>query len=293
MYKALFAILAPLGRPFGGIRPRRITHWIARKAYGDSAPTEHDFRWHRDRFGNEFLLHPHFAMHYEIIAFGLYDPYTSNYIAKHVKPGMVCADIGANFGIMSVHMGRRVGSSGKVFSVEPVPSVMARFRENIERNRLQEIVQTFQMALSNQTGTVTMRVADENTSNQAMSSLTSRSPLLVKEISVPTMTFDDFVAQQKITRLDLLKIDIQGSESSFLQGAAASLRALKPDVLMEFDTFELADAGVSGRDLMARVIGLGYEVFTISERGTVGERIDPGRVRSDFAASSVLCRPER
>jgi len=44
---------------------------------------------------------------------------------------------------------------------------------------------------------------------------------------VPTITLDSFVKKKKIKSIDLLKIDIEGSEYSMLQGAKDTLKKNK------------------------------------------------------------------
>jgi hypothetical protein len=59
-YRSLYWLFVLVGRPFGGIRPRRITHWLQGRGFGAVKPATSDFRWYRDDDGHEWLLHPHF-----------------------------------------------------------------------------------------------------------------------------------------------------------------------------------------------------------------------------------------
>jgi hypothetical protein len=70
--RLLFWCLALAGRPFGGVRPRRLIHWLGSVAF-TRAPHESEFRWFRDRWKNRLLLHPYFFLDRQIIAFGAYD----------------------------------------------------------------------------------------------------------------------------------------------------------------------------------------------------------------------------
>ena len=44
---------------------------------------------------------------------------------------------------------------------------------------------------------------------------------------VPTLTLDTFVKKKRIKSIDLLKVDIDGSEYEFLQGAKTTLKENK------------------------------------------------------------------
>lgn len=294
MYKMLYWSSVHVGKPFGGIRPRRLTRWLARKSYGEFAPQSNEFRWYRDRFGLEFLLHPHYAIDYEIITYGCFDEATTRFIDSHVRAGMVCLDVGANFGAVGLQMARRAGPSGVVHSFEPVGHVFDRLQQHVERNQMQATVQLHRVALSNQSGHSTMAVTDPSHPNQGMGSLVSREATLVNQITIETMTLDEFAKQKGLTRVDLVKVDIQGAEPLFLAGARGTLRTLRPDLLMEVSPTDLAQSGITSRDLLGQVGDLGYEIFKLTPKGDVGEKLRLDAIPTDFFADSVLCRhPER
>ncbi len=292
MYKALYWLFAFFGRPFGGIRPRRIQNWLARRAY-DEAPSTSDFKWYRDRFGFELLLHPHYQIDHSIIAFGIFDPSIVKYIDKNIQAGMVCLDVGANIGLMSLHLAKRTEPEGAVHCFEPVPHLFTRLNQNIERNRLQSIIRLHQVALSNKIGTISMAIAASATPNQGLGSIVvpCGTGLLVEPIKVWTTTLDDFASRERLTRLDFVKIDIQGAEPLFFEGGANTLAQFRPTILMEIAPLELAAIGRSGQDLLAQVENLGYEVFLINENGETTERLRARDVPPNYHNAGVLCRP--
>ena len=148
MFKLLFWLFVYAGRPWGGIRPRRVTHWLARKAYGQSRPHRAEYRWYRDRYGAEFLLHPHFHLDYSIIAFGTFDSRLGQFIERQVGPGMTCLDVGANLGVFSLQLARKVGPAGVVHCFEPLPGIFQRLREHVEHNGFRQTVRAHQLALA-------------------------------------------------------------------------------------------------------------------------------------------------
>ncbi len=291
MYATAFQLLARVGKPFGGIPPRRITHWLARKAYGKRKVFASDFRWHRDRYDNEFLVHPHFLIDYNIIAFGIYDPQTANYIDKHVRPGMVCLDVGANIGVVSLHLARRTGVTGVVHCFEPVPHVFRRLQQHVERNQFQSIVRLHAIALSDQTGTISMSITDEDSSNQGIGSVALQNDdALDGRIDVRTMTLDEFAETSRLERLDFAKIDIQGAEPLFLQGGERTLARFRPDLLMEVESTYLAALGKSSADLLRQVESMGYAVFALRDDGGIGDRLRPDEISPDFSSYAIVCR---
>jgi FkbM family methyltransferase len=288
-YGALFWALAGIGRPFGGIRPRRCTHWVARKAFGAEDLKPSAFRWHRDKWGCEFLLHPYYLLDREIIAFGDFDPSLHRFIEEQVKPGMICFDIGANFGGVAMHLGRRVSPGGKVHAFEPVPAVRARLKQHAERNGLDEVIAVHGVALSDKTGKMSMALAPCDVQNQGMASLVDRDNLALSVVcEVQTQTIDDFVREQNITRADLLKIDIQGAELMLLAGGEHTFGSLSPDLLMEVCPDLLKTVGATSADLIRAVERYGYRVFELG-RGGLGRQLRAESLSPDYAASNVFC----
>ena len=206
MLKLLFWLAAWGGRPVGGIRPRRIVHWLARKAYGDAKPGPKDFRPFRDRDGNQLLLHPHYFIDYQVIAFGVYDAKLRCFLKRFVKPGMTCLDVGANIGCVTTHLSKLVGPAGRVFAFEPVPHLFQRLRENIALNDFGRTASLHQLALSRETGQATIKLAREDYDNQGMASLRNTDhPQLTTALQIQTATLDDFVQENNLERIDLIK----------------------------------------------------------------------------------------
>lgn len=62
-----------------------------------------------------------------------------NALAKLVKQGDVCLDIGANLGYFTVPLSRLVSASGKVYAIEPVPLFRQVLTKNIRRFALDNV----------------------------------------------------------------------------------------------------------------------------------------------------------
>lgn len=291
IYATLFWLFAWLGRPFGGIKPRRITHWLARKAYGNVKIHPSDFRWYRDRYGIEFLLHPHFHIDYGIIAFGTHEPQIANYIDKNIRPGMICLDVGANMGIMGLYLARKTGPTGAVHCFEPVAKIYRRLEQHVERNNLRSIVDLHEFALSNHTGKISMSIADQDYTNQGMGSIVLHDTgALSTHIEINTMTLDEFALRMGLERLDFAKIDIQGAEPLFLEGGERTLTRFRPDLVMEVSPTDLAGLGKTSRDLFCQIEALGYKIFTIRDNGDIGVQLRPDQIPENYSSSGILCR---
>jgi FkbM family methyltransferase len=205
---------------------------------------------------------------------------------------MVCFDVGANIGEMTLHMARRTSPSGRVYAFEPVPGVFARLSENIARNGMAQTINASRIALSRENGTARMTFADETFENQGRGSIANVDQ---KELSgfgeVQTMRIDDFVERDGVDRIDLMKIDIQGAEPLLLEGGPKVFGAMGPDLLIEISPEDLAGLGRSSQDLVGLLRGFGYELFAM-HNGDVADRL-PQSVPPDFRADNIYCTKSR
>lgn len=68
-----------------------------------------------------------------------YEPATLALIDVCLRPGDRMVDIGANFGLMSLHASRAVGPSGSVIALEPHPRTFQRLQDNLRHNDCQNV----------------------------------------------------------------------------------------------------------------------------------------------------------
>jgi FkbM family methyltransferase len=290
LYRGLFWSAVYLGRPFGGVRPHRITYGLWRRAFTAEDSSESGYGWWRDRWGSELWLHPRYHLDFTIIAFGYYDRALHRYIDRMVGPGMTCFDIGANIGAVSTHLARKVGAGGHVHAFEPVPSLRARLQKNLARNGCDLVVSVHPIALSNANGQAPLAVAGVDADNQGLASLVATgNDRLTTTLVVPTATLDDFVAERGITRIDFIKMDIQGAEILLLEGARRTLSALRPNLIVEVSPQDMAGIGKDSRDLLKMLEACGYRIHELRGDGTPGAVIDAGEVSPDFQRENILC----
>ncbi len=281
---AAFRFLSFVGRPFGGVRPRRIYSWLARRAF--TAP---HFNWVRNRWGHELFLSPYYFLDRAIIFGGTYSADVHLLFERIIRPGMVCMDIGANIGEMSLHLAKLVGPDGAVYAFEPVVPLFDRLKLNVERNGLDGIVRCFKLAVSNKSGYLPLRYADSSKENQGMASLVDDVPSVLNLCDeTRTVTLDDFIREHELDRIDFIKADIQGAEVYMLEGGSTCFGNLCPDVLMEIAPSCLKKIGKTAHDLMAQVNSYGYDTFTI-KKGRIKQRIGISEELQTDRGTNVFC----
>lgn len=292
LFRTAFGLASTLGRPTGGIRPRRITYWLGRQAFDGSTRDPSLWRWTKDRFGLGYRLHPGYLMDRDIMAFGCYEPPLHRLIQRQVKPGAVCVDAGANIGSVALHMALRAGPGGKVHCFEPHPGVRERLALHVRHNGLQGFCRVHGLALSDRAGTVELCVMEGDDENQGVSSIVGPGEhgQLQRSVPVPTVTLDAFAAEARLEHIDFMKIDIQGAEPLLLRGASVCLsRPDAPMLAMELSPLDLRHLGSDSRELVALVESYGYRVYQLRSDGRPGRRIEGSKVAPDHYESTVVC----
>lgn len=199
-----------------------------------------------------------------IQAAGTYEPHVLQVLAERLKPGGIFVDVGANIGVHTVAAACLVGPEGRVLALEASPLNHELLEANIAANGCQQVVAW-------QTG-----VWDGDQSLQVMhlpegpgwSYLSEGAPdPKGVAFSVPCATLDALVQRAGLSRVDLLKVDVEGAEPHVLRGAAQVLTTLRPDLLLEINPSTLTRLGGSMRELHDLVTRFGYACTLLGRDG--------------------------
>ncbi|MFI4989574.1 MAG: FkbM family methyltransferase [Solirubrobacterales bacterium] len=185
------------------------------------------------------------------------EPEVQEALAELVKPGQTVYDVGANIGFFTILCSRLVGPQGKVYAFEPIPQNLATLRHNIALNGLDNVT-IVEKALSSSTGTAEMFVspwsAFHSLNVEGATKQEDHGPE-VGEITVQTVTLDEFVQGEGVRAPDLVKIDVEGAELIVVAGMRETLRSVKPLLLCELHDTKLGYGEfVDSIDYRVRVI---------------------------------------
>jgi FkbM family methyltransferase len=176
------------------------------------------------------------------------------FLESVVEEGMNGIDIGANRGITSVVMAKRL-KGGKLYSFEPVPEYANILRENLSSNGLDNVV-VCEQAVTDQIGSI-------NFYRRGLSSGIIPEGGAEK-CEVPTTTVDRFLQEEKVEKLDVINMDCEGSEFLVLRGAEVTLRRNNVKIFCEIHHDFLKQLGQSVGDLVTYLHGLEFEVHSVS-----------------------------
>ena len=208
---------------------------------------------------------------YGIYFFGSYDPSMTSVFSHLIKPGETVWDVGTERGWFTLQMASIVGPEGRVHSFEAFPPTVKKLQNNVELNNY-SWVNVNGVAVSEAKGKmwfvppsndVTKNVSFLNDCN-GVGYLTSE--FQQGAIEVNTISLDDYYLAQKIERLSLIKIDIEGAEVSALRGAKNLILKDKPIIAIEFNRQTALRADSSIEELQDLLISYGYKLFLFDRK---------------------------
>lgn len=130
--------------------------------------------------------------------------------------GDVVLDCGAYTGNTALYFSNRVGSDGKVYAFEAMPSNFQILKENMEDIKCNNVI-SFNYAICDKKQELMFHEAGGS------SRATDSGNIKVEGISI-----DEFVLEHNITKIDFLKMDIEGSEANGLDGAKKTINKFQP-----------------------------------------------------------------
>ncbi|MBU0633897.1 MAG: FkbM family methyltransferase [Candidatus Omnitrophica bacterium] len=193
---------------------------------------------------------------------GDYEPECVIIAKELIKEGDIVFDIGANFGWYSCHFSKFVGGSGRVHIFEPT-DIMIRLEENIQLNRFQDIGILNNIALSDKDCDESLFVPHKLGTPFASLRQHTSYRLPHEKINVPAIKIDTYVKAKEITKINFMKIDIEGAELPVLKGATHTLSSFSPIIMFELQEAHTKYFNYLPIDLMQFLNKFGYLIFEI------------------------------
>lgn len=163
------------------------------------------------------------------------DQYDTHY--SKIK-GKVVIDVGANVGVFSIYAA--ILNAKKVYAFEPVPETYMMLKENIKLNNLENVIIPINKALGDKEKVEIMyysNIGDGGTTLNLSKIKYLNEKVIKKSIKVMITTLDNFVKQNKIPKVDFIKMDVEGYEENILLGAKETIKKWKP--ILSFSAYHL------------------------------------------------------
>lgn len=176
---------------------------------------------------------------------------------KKVKPGFVILDIGVNFGETLLNFAKLTGENGKVYGFEPMPAIYKKCLNNVSLNTFKNIVlENFALSDTNEN----LVVNDPLNGNSGGTYVSKLSSDNTNQITINSVTLDDYVLQNGIDQIDFIKIDVEGYETNVVKGAIETIKKFRPLLYIEVCDENLKRSGSSSKELIQLLKNLNYTV---------------------------------
>lgn len=200
--------------------------------------------------------------------FGSYSLLIIAAMKRLMKFGGVFVDVGANIGYLSAVGAGIVGKQGQVHCFEPVPAYFERLERLVELNPEHSITINSK-AVGEVPGDCTIYVTREPGQNTMVPAYKS-GPEIISTVRVPVVRLDSYLAERKVDRISLLKIDAEGFELPVLKGLQQFLEGSKqrPAIICEIAPRAYSLMGRTIVELADYMATFGYSAYDLIDGKT-------------------------
>lgn len=184
-----------------------------------------------------------------------------------VKPGDNIIEVGANFGVNTLMMSKLTGDAGKIVAFEPNPNVYGYLEKSLDLNKMNN-VEVKRLAAG----------GIERTASMALSTLNIGGSYIIGEqleskIKIKVVRLDDAV---KMSRVDILKIDAEGSEEEIIDGAHDIINSNKDiTIVMEWSKDQILRQGGDPARFMEKIKKYGFNIWHIGQMADGKAKFEP------------------
>lgn len=199
-------------------------------------------------------------------------PFTESEVLglSHVVPvGGVCFDIGAAYGMYTFPLAHLVGDTGQVHSFEPLAG-SARLLDASRRLSGGRNIRLHREAVGQETACQTITVPTQwgfpirgrafltRGASDAGPNATFTSH---REVTIQVTSVDEVCRKAGISRIDFMKVDVEGAEMAVLCGAASMIEQHAPHLLLEIEDRHLGKYGLRSADVVGYLTARGYRMY--------------------------------
>ncbi len=183
---------------------------------------------------------------------------------------MVFVDVGAHVGQYTLVASPIVGPTGGVHAFEPDPDTFSLLARNVAANQLRNVHANREALFSEERkqSLFLSSVADVGSNSLALPARPAR-----ESSEVECLTLDGYLRARGVTRVDVMKIDVEGAEYHVLRGATDQLAGNdKPVILIEFEEERQTAFGYSCAKLADLLRSYGYSLVRVG-KGALDEYV--------------------
>ena len=191
------------------------------------------------------------------------------FLRSAVRSGDVFLDVGSNLGFYSLYVGPLCGKSGEIHAFEANPSLIEPLKKSIDLNLDHSNIRLNAIAVGKESNKFLPLYDPERVGNSSFHAhgWLDKSSF----VNVPVTSIDDYVERSAISRIDGMKIDIEGAELEAFEGMTRTFERMPPGYivceLMPGSVMSRATTAARPSEIMAFLAEKGYVACEVSDDG--------------------------
>ncbi|MEK7161428.1 MAG: FkbM family methyltransferase [Patescibacteria group bacterium] len=223
-----------------------------------------------NRHGAKIFLDPDDPVLSGAFVLRVFERPETDFFIKTIRPGMTFLDVGANVGYYTALALSVMGKNARIVSIEPNPQSFKYLLKTVAANDGKN-VSCIQKAASNQAGSMPIFL---NLDNHADNRLYANN-MASSSCEVSVETIDKMLEGVGVSKVDFIKIDVQGYEGHALSGMKETIRrSPKLQILSEFWPAGLLAGGTDPKTYLSELHDLGLELFELTKNRRLQKIMD-------------------
>jgi FkbM family methyltransferase len=191
------------------------------------------------------------------IAYGAWEDDITKILKTLIEPGMAFIDVGANVGYHAISVAKVVGANGRCYAFEPQEEYGEMIAKTLAVNGITNVTH-YPVALSDGSRDIFLssppkiQIRDSFYYNRGDVHILETSGEGGRPARCETLDSYDF------SRVDIMKVDVQGSELAFLDGAENTIREQRPYIIIKLDH--------TSREVLGKITSFDYNIYRIDDR---------------------------
>jgi FkbM family methyltransferase len=219
--------------------------------------------------GHKMLVDCRLQSHARALFTGNYDDDKVDALARFVREGGTVLDVGANIGFYTVPLAltaRLVGAD--IVAAEPFAKNAEWLRRNLVLNGVEKEVTLLECGLSSESRDEQLALREDFETGASIGNASvvdkDQDDAHFKRVKIRLEPLDLVWPSLARRRLDAVKLDIEGHEDRFFEGASQTLRENRPVILMEINRWFYARRGIDFDSRIAELLPSEYQIFEVT-----------------------------
>jgi FkbM family methyltransferase len=217
-----------------------------------------------------------------------FEKHELNLVLSSLQRGMTFVDVGSNAGLFAISAAATC-TDLTIYAFEPCSSTYRLLLDNIELNKVPNVI-AVNSALGRERGETLLQLnAGGRDGLNTIGKPTHSDCRIIGSELVPVQSLDDYVRENAVSRVDVMKVDVEGAELLGFEGATRLLQADDAPLII-FENYSWCTSGFSYHPVenVWLLESFGYTVHSLDEAS--GDLVSYP-THGDYSAMAVALKP--